>query len=84
MCYVCRKPVTDYNHFGESIGKYNSTIVFFFCFLFTWIVFRCPLWTKDLRKFHENEVKQGAISAKVDLGVDKEPGKLKIDPAKDL
>lgn len=45
---------------------------------------RCPLYTHDLNKFHRNAVLDGAKKAKIDLGVDNDPTKLKNDPSKDL
>lgn len=52
--------------------------------LFYQLFFRCPLYTDNLKKFHENAVKLGAEVAKADLGLDKDPTKLKFDPATDI
>ncbi|XP_025829373.1 E3 ubiquitin-protein ligase RNF216-like [Agrilus planipennis] len=45
---------------------------------------RCPLYTNDLDKFHENIVAEGGLQAKLALGLDKEPNKLKKDPMENL
>ncbi|KAF2879984.1 hypothetical protein ILUMI_26187 [Ignelater luminosus] len=45
---------------------------------------RCPLYTKDLNRFHATAVIQGATAAKAELGVDKNPNILKNDPAEGL
>lgn len=45
---------------------------------------RCPLYTTDLNKFHTTAVLEGAKKAKIELGIDKDPSKLKNDPSQDL
>ncbi|KAF5278107.1 hypothetical protein FQR65_LT03623 [Abscondita terminalis] len=67
MCYVCKQAVRDYTHFDQGGGTGQG---------------RCPLYTQDLNKFHNDAVLRGAATAKIDLGVDKNPTKLKVDPTK--
>lgn len=46
-------------------------------------IFRCPLYS-DTNNLHEQAVLQGAEAAKKEIGVDKNPSKLKIDPTADV
>lgn len=69
MCYLCRKPVTDYTHFYGQGGVSNGK--------------QCPLWS-DNNKLHERDVAKGALEAKKNMD-EKEPSiKLKHDPTKNI
>lgn len=45
---------------------------------------RCPLYTENLNRFHQQAVMQGAAAAKAELGVNANPEKLKFDPTRDI
>lgn len=45
------------------------------------LCYSCPLFTND-RHTHHADVVRGAAAAKTELGVDKNPKLLKIDPSK--
>ncbi|KAF2884008.1 hypothetical protein ILUMI_22126, partial [Ignelater luminosus] len=64
MCYVCGKPVTNYQHFNGPGGDRFDL---------------CPLYS-DTNQLHEQAVLKGAEIAKKEKGLDLDPSKLKIDP----
>ncbi|KAF2880357.1 hypothetical protein ILUMI_25820, partial [Ignelater luminosus] len=68
MCYVCNQPVRDYKHFNGPGGVRFDL---------------CPLFS-DTNKLHQEAVLKGAEAAKKEIGVDKNPSKLKIDPTADV
>lgn len=41
---------------------------------------RCPLYTYDLNQLHLANVVAGANMAKAELGIDRDPTRLKVDP----
>lgn len=45
---------------------------------------RCPLYTENLNRFHQQAVMRGAASAKAELGVNGNLAKLKFDPSSDI
>ena len=57
MCYLCRKPVTDYKHFYGQGGAPGGQAT-------------CPLWS-DNKSLHENDVAKGALAAVVAPAVDR-------------
>ncbi|KAF2886030.1 hypothetical protein ILUMI_20143, partial [Ignelater luminosus] len=67
-CYVCNQPVRDYKHFNRPGGVRFDL---------------CPLFS-DTNKLHQEAVLKGAEAAKKEIGVDKNPSKLKIDPTADV
>lgn len=45
---------------------------------------KCPLYTENINRFHQQAVMQGAATAKMELGINTNPEKLKFDPTRDL
>lgn len=70
MCYLCRKPVTDYSHFFGQGGEKTSKAT-------------CPLWS-DNQTLHETDVAKGAFEAKAEIEEQEPDVVLKHDPTKDL
>ncbi|XP_018027113.2 E3 ubiquitin-protein ligase RNF216 isoform X2 [Hyalella azteca] len=72
MCYVCKKPITGYDHFDD--GPYRATAGD----LLPSQRSKCPKYS-DSRKLHAEEVKRKAEEAKKTLDPDVQ---LKHDPTK--
>ena len=53
MCYLCRKPVTDYRHFYGQGGAPGGQA-------------KCPLWS-DNKTLHDSDVAKGAFDAKSEM-----------------
>jgi len=66
MCYLCRKPVRDYNHFYGQGGTPTATQA-------------CPLWS-DNAVLHEHAVAKSAVEAKEEMDQQQPEVKLKHDP----
>ena len=66
MCYLCRKPVRDYNHFYGQGGVPTQQQT-------------CPLWS-DNKTLHEADVARGALKAKNEMDEKVPEVKLKHDP----
>lgn len=69
MCYICRLPVKDYNHFyGQGSEPVSG---------------KCPLWT-DNNLVHDRDVALGALEAQNALNKNQPGVILKNDPTKGL
>ncbi len=66
MCYLCRKPVRDYNHFYGQGGVPTAQQT-------------CPLWS-DNNQIHERDVARGALKAKTEMDEAAPEVLLKHDP----
>ena len=71
MCYLCRKPVKNYDHFVGEGGTPNPPHQI------------CPLWSNN-DILHTEEVARGGQNAKSTMEREKPNVELKIDPTVDL
>jgi TRIAD3 protein (E3 ubiquitin-protein ligase RNF216) len=80
ICYICRQPVRDYNHFYEVIIDF-MTDQYEECHTQTGQL--CPL-ESDNNTIHESDVARGALEARSEMDKQNPDVKLKHDPAKEI
>jgi hypothetical protein len=69
MCYICRSPVTGYDHFaGQGMEHVKD---------------KCPLWS-DNNSVHDRDVALGALEAKNEMDKEQPEVTLKHDPTAGL